>query len=302
MRISVSNAQLATGFVEALAAAGHELVPSGGELLLIDHDLPDGYYGPLCDAHARVVVYPHGGGVVASGDGQWPVHPHTVLRLEHGPGQVEVLRRSRYPRRAEVIGWNVCSRRPFTPRPLRRVVLAPQHALGNGWFPPELRAQNAHVHDLLAAMAIRGTIHLTVRTVGPFEPLGLVKCPVVLYEQGYASLTHALLTIDRADCVVGSYGTFPVLAVARGVPTVFYGQIPLDDDYGLEDRHPAKSWARYKDYVRFPLDATETDDLPALLARACLTDVDIAEWRDRFIGPAFDPARFAKLVEACASA
>ena len=37
-------------------------VPNGvdsGAVLLIDHDLPVTHYKRLCDAHARVLVYPH---------------------------------------------------------------------------------------------------------------------------------------------------------------------------------------------------------------------------------------------------
>jgi hypothetical protein len=91
-----------------------------------------------------------------------------------------------------------------------------------------------------------------------------------------------------------------VLGVARGVPTVFYGQIAPDDDYGPDDRHPAQHWPLYRDYVRFPLDAVEEPDadLLSLLIRACATDADIATWRDLFVGPAFDPGAFARLVES----
>jgi hypothetical protein len=285
----------------ALRAAGHDLVEADGDVLLIDHDLPWAHYGALCDAHARVLVYPHGAPIVASGDGQWPVHPHTVLRLEYGPGQVEVLRRAGYPRRVEVIGWALCPRRAFAPRPGRRILLAPQHAMGDGYYDPELRAQNVLVHEALADLAARGLIGLTVRWVGFFSPLGILPRRGVRYVEGAWWIDDALMAIAEVDCVVGASGTFSALAVARGVPTVMYGQLPLDDDWGANERHPARSWPRYRDYIHFPLDATETDDLPALLARACASDADVAPWRDRFIGPPFDPVHFVNIVEEVTS-
>lgn len=304
MRITFKHQRdLGTVLARALRDAGHELVDGGGDVLLIDHDLPVGHYQALCDAHARVILYPHGAGLVASGDGQWPVHPHTVARLEHGPGQVEVLRRAGYPRRAEVIGWPLCLRRPFAPRPLRRVLLAPSHAIAGGWYPPELAAQNRRLYEQLVGLAARRVIELTVRMVFGLPPGIEPGFPSgrVVYELGDGTISGALECIGRHDCVVGSAWTFPTLAVARGVPTVMYGQLPLDDNQGLGDTHLARHWATYRDYVRFPLDAAATDDLSALLARACTTDADIAEWRERFIGPAFDPARFVGLVEELAA-
>jgi len=289
-----------TSFAAALCAAGHDLVEDHGDALLIDHDLPYGIYGARCDAHERVLLYPHGAGLVASGDGQHPVHPHTVARFEHGPGQAEVLRRCGYPRPVHVVGWPLCPLRPFRPRgEIRRVLLAPQHDSGAGWVDARLRAQNAAIHDALAGLE---GVTLTVRWVGSFPALGIRPRVGVRYVQGDGTLAGAVTTIDAVDCVVGSAWTLPTLAVARGVPTVMYGMLRPDDDWTerLQHRHPALTWEAYREYVRFPLDASEASTPGALrwlLERAGAGDPAVNDWRWRFVGEAFDPAVFVALVE-----
>jgi hypothetical protein len=68
--------------------------------------------------------------------------------------------------------------------------------------------------------------------------------------------------------------------------------------YGLPGEKPTKlrNPDRYADYIRYPLDA-EDAPLAELIEIAAASEAPIADWKRRFIGRAFDPLKFAALVE-----
>jgi hypothetical protein len=308
MRIAVhDNRGNGSRLFVALQRAGHELVYGQGDVLLTDYD--DGKeYVPLCDRHPRgVFLHPHGAGLVGWGDGEWLAHPHTRGQFVHGEGQVEVLRRAGYPRRAVAVGWSFCDlNEPHgwaTDVPTR-VLFAPGHAMNNGWISPWLPMVNARLFRLLTQLPIT----LTVRTVGPFAPLGLPVLPAlpstgvgqvtVQHVPGDGTVPGAVRAIDAADVVVAAMGTFACLSVARGVPTVMYDQTP-QETCGNQ-RHPAESWPLYADYAWWPYDIDGADTVDAVrmaLLRARDWELPALLWRERFIGPQMDPAAFVKQFE-----
>lgn len=283
---------------DALTDAGHDIVTGGGDIALIDADIPVPPYANVCDTHKRVVVYPHGGGNPFAGK-EWAPHPNTVCRLVPGPGQVDVLTACGYPAPVEVIGWPFSDRQPFRPCPNPvEVLFAPTHQLWHGFIHPDAFESNRRTHDMLAALPI----NLTVRYVesGGLGDIGITPVAGVTYRQAPMDVHDGIAAIAAADVVVAGEGTFPSLAMAQGCPTVMSAQIRPDDDHPLLGRVPADSWDLFREISRYPLDADNAHDAEALmdlLTDACQDHPAAAMWRDRFVGAPFDPAAFVDLFE-----
>ncbi len=272
----------------ALADAGHEIVAplAPADLALVDHDVPWGMWSDVCDNHARVVVYPHGGGLCASGDGQTPVHPNVVARVEMGEGQAQLLGECGYPRPVYVVGCTMCDPEPW--RPIRhsgarlKVLFAPDHQDPEGASQPRLRA----------ILKEQVSMEVTVR-----EP-ALVPDPGDLppWDAAFGPWTvrAALEAIDGADLVV-SNSTFAAAALAKGVPTVMFDQHDGVDSEAYQPAHPELWWP-----LRYPVDASTCDnggDLLAAVALAANENV-IRDWRREFVGGPFDPDAFVKIIES----
>jgi hypothetical protein len=288
---------------DALRAAGHDIEPGRrGDVLLSDHDVRLAPYGALCDAYSRVFVHPHGAGYIASWvNATWRNHPHTRGMFVHGVGQADILRRCGYPLPVEAIGWSFCDTAPFrSSLAPRRVLFAPQHPDHVGELLAELRVENQRILDLLHELPVE----VTVREVSP-HPLGLSG---VWWESqhGNGCVDDAARAVDAFDCVIGAAWTLPCIALARGVPTLMYGQHGYNAWHMVGDRcaqtipmHPP--WSITPDLERYPFDAGAAEtpkDLWRLILRVCAGAQSAAKWRERFIGPQMVPAEFVAQFEA----
>jgi hypothetical protein len=281
----------------ALHQAGHQLVTEGpAELLLIDLDPPLFGYREMIDAHkamgAKVLLYPHGAAPALEYDGLYEPYEAVDGRLVIGSGHSEFLRRIDYPAPAPAIGWSLCDLLPFRPRrDVRSVLFAPLHPSGYGTIADEYRQANAETY----ARLLEGPWDLTVRHLGTLEQNGLWHADGVSFVQGAMDNGHS--EIDAADVVVAGEGTFPSLAIARGVPTVIYAQT-LPATYGVpgEQSVPLRRAERYRDYVRFPFDVAD-GPLDEVIHAAARSEAPIADWKRRFIGAPFDAQRFVALME-----
>jgi hypothetical protein len=214
-------------FARALHQAGHQLVPldsTDADLLLMDLDPPLEGYRKLIKQHkrngAKIALYPHGGGgPIFSYDALWDPYELIDVNFVTGVGHAEYLRRIEYPTPVHAVGWSFSETRPFQPRSeVRRVLYAPTHPNGDGSMPQERRDLNREVFEQLAA----GPWQLTVRHIGTLEQNGLPEIDGVEYVNG--KLLAQTTQIDATDVVVAGSGTFPTLAMARGVGAVMYGQ------------------------------------------------------------------------------
>ena len=281
----------------ALRDAGHRLVSEGrADVLLIDLDPPVFGYREMIDHYkgmgSKVLLYPHGAAPALEYDGLYEPYPSIDGRFVIGPGHSEFLRRIEYHAPAPAIGWSLSDMRPFRPRSdVRRVLFAPLHPSGFGTIADHQREANEETY----ARLLEGPWQLTVRHLGTLEQNGLWHADEVKFVQGAMDNTHR--EIDTTDVVVAGEGTFPSLAIARGVPTVIYAQT-LPATYGTpgEEVKPLLRPERYRDYVRFPFDATD-GPLDEILHAAAQSEEPIADWKRRFIGRPFDPQAFASLVE-----
>jgi hypothetical protein len=300
LRIAVWNhASKAAPFINALAAAGHEFfqdVDDDVDALLLDLDPPYLAHKEMLERYseqdAKIFLYPHGGGgPILSYDGLWEPDKRVFANFVMGVGHAEYFRRLDYPSETHVIGWPYCDILPFrSPANVETVLFAPTHPNGDGSMTSYQRDMNTDVFRRL----LQTPFKLTVRHIGTLEQNGLWKEDGVEYIQG--SLVPAVEQIDVTDAVVAADGTFPTLAVARGVPTVVYGQGVVA--LGLPDEEPIvpNRLHLYQDYARFPFDVAD-GDLETLVRTAALSDTPVAAWKRRFIGKKFNPLEFVEIFE-----
>jgi hypothetical protein len=282
----------------ALNWSGHELVAEPpADALLIDFDPPYPPYKPLLDQCEKdgttVILYPHSGGSPdLSYDGLWEPDPRVDANLVMAPGHAELLRRLEYPAPVHVVGWTYGELKPFVPRTdVRSVVFAPIHPVGQGYMVDEYREQNTQVFEQL----VKGPWQLIVRHVGTLEMYGLRRVDGVEYVQSHGRKESA--EIDRADAVVAGNGTFPTLAISRGVPTVLYSQVTAALGLIGEDLPTLGRPELYRDYIYYPFDALQSGPLDEVVHAAARSDDQIKTWKRRFIGEPFDAFKFVELAE-----
>ena len=283
-----------TPYARALAAAGHPMVGHGGDAFLIDLDLPP--YRPTIDSHraagSKVFLYPHGVGLMYYYDGIEEPYEHTDGMFVIAPGFAEVYRRIGYPHPTYVIGWPYCDILPFRASAApRRVLFAPMHPLEDGYLSDWQQELNGEV--FAALWSVPG-IELTVRHLLALEQNGLTREPGVEYVQGRPDNSYA--DIDRADVVVACE-TYAHIAIARGAPTIMFGQHvhPSNGEHPGE-RIYVKSWDAWRDYMRYPFDMRD-GPAAALIAAAAAADDPIRGWKERFVGEPLDPIGFSAQLE-----
>ena len=262
------------GLVRALRELGLQPSDSQPDLFLVDFDGPEYYRSMINRYHqagAKVAIYPHGATAQLCLD-IWTVSQGAGAYLAFSEGQAEVLRKFDFPRPVYVTGWHWCEQYPARPiGNVSRILFAPIHPLGNGFLHPKHADANRRAFENLLANVPTGNI--SVRLLGTPEANGIRNVPGVEYHQAW--LDNSTADMDKADLVV-SYGTFGYLAVARGIPTVMYGQdYPLMDGPSMLESVTARSWDLYGDYMRFPV-----NDMAGLAG----SEQAVADWRKLFIG------------------
>jgi hypothetical protein len=284
---------------EALKGAGHTVVEEGhADALLIETDMPKFEFREIIDRHkamgAKVFVYPHGAGLPLLYDNLCEPYEAVDGSLLLGVGHAELLRRLDYPHSTHVVGWYFNEPAPFRATDgIRHVVFAPTHPSGVGHtvLAEHYRASNVNAFEQL----IKGPWRLTVRLFGTPEQNGLWDVEGVNFVPSRREKLP--LEIEAADAVVAGAGSFPTLAIARGIPTVMSGQLN-PPQYGLPDEPilPLRRTERYADYVRYPFDVAD-GPLDEVLHAAARGEAPIAEWKRRFVGAPFHPDDFAARLE-----
>lgn len=304
MRFAVKDHLLESQpLIAALIDAGHELSADGPtDLLLIDLDCDLFGYRELIDFYrdcgAVVLQYPHGAPAsTLQYDCLYDPYEKVDGQLTNGQGEIDFLRSLGIQRPAKVMGWQLSAQ--FDARVAekpRRVVFAPTHVNADGGLNRERMVQNREIFgDLL-----QGDWELVVRYIGDLERCGLWQDDRVFrYVQGERDMTT--VEIDVADCVVAGAGTYPCLAIARGVPTVMYGQFSAAM-YGLPDEEPKplRNLEKYRDIVRYPIDVEDGLVNDVVLLSCCDREwaAKAEDWRQRWIGEPFDGLAFVSMVES----
>ena len=304
----VSNNGKEKGLADALQAAGVSLVPGeirdgqfrceDFDILLVDY--PQGWGGlKLALAKAAfergklVCSYPHGAGPLVQLDGIVPPCPYVDVELVPAEGFKQVYRAMGYPTRCETIGWYFCEQQDFQNAPADpHLLFAPSHPFSGTagtTFVPTWQTANRKAWEQFVELPGRKTVHL----YGTWEANGIEPDERVEVSVSDLSPALALERIDEADVVISDPDTFGRLAVARGNPTVMFGQgIRPHSDSG--DREVA-NWEVWRDIVRYPYDASD-GPLAEVVEAACTGD-GMADWRSRFIGEQTTPERVLDLLE-----
>ena len=299
MKIQISDHQdKAYHLRRAIQQAGHQVVDSYADLLLIDFDGPIAHYPKVIEQAyaqgAEVYLYSHGAMPLTCWDGIWKPHEYTRGYLAQTPGQKRVMEAYGYPYPVHVIGWHYCKQHSFAPTEARNVLFAPWHPQGTGYLPPEGEVANRATFSNLTQ--IKG-INLRVRLVGLAEHNNIDVLDSVEYEPSNRSLAGAVASIEKADLVVG-YGTIAYLAVALGKPTIMYGQNTEPyDGYSPETLKYVKNWGLYRDVMHYPYDADglNVEELSELISFAAQHEA--TTWRKEFIGNQWDQPGFVYLLE-----
>lgn len=242
-----------------------------------------------------IILYPH----AARPPLWWDIfgaYPFAACQLVPSAGHERVLRKMGFKSPVEVIGWYYSAVNSFRPRPrATRVLFAPTHPNANGWLNATDMELNAEAFRLLLDL-VPG-IELRVRHVHTLDANGLWEVPYIDYVRG-STRSGSLVDADWADVVVSTQ-TFAFMCIARGVPTVMYGE-DLDPRFGnsLESFTTVSRWSRYKDDVMYPVDLFNARKDPLSLLQTTargFTDAQ-AEWKSRMIGSPYSPQKFLRAL------
>jgi hypothetical protein len=141
---------------------------------------------------------------------------------------------------------------------------------------------------------------VTVRIFGTIEQNGLYKSDGVQFENAAVATryTAALSTrasiesIDRNDLVI-SCNTFGYLALARGKPTILYGNTsPRTREGGVNNYH------LYKHLIDFP-NPLESLTIDEVLGAGSIINAEVEEWKSKTIGGQFDVEKFLSIIKEC---
>ena len=296
------------GLADALLASGVEFVHGEErdgvfycddfDVALIDY--PQGWGGLKLQmaeaAHKRgklVCSYPHGAGVLSQLDGIVPPCPYVDVELVPAEGFKQVYSAMGYPTRCEIIGWYFCEQVAWLGVPIYpRLLFAPAHPFSGTdgtTFVPTWQEANRKAWEQFVELPGQKTVHL----YGTWEANGIEPDDRVEVSVSDLSPALALERIDAADVVVSDPETLGRLAIARGKPTVMFGQdIRPHSDSG--DREVA-NWEVWRDIARYPYDASD-GPLGEVVEAACIGD-GLADWRSRFIGEQTTPQGVRDLLE-----
>lgn len=296
----------ADAFVEAFRDAGYSFRSlTEAEVILMDIDIPgrmNRLTTRLKSAKARSFCYPHSARPFLGWDGFYKTSQYTTAVFCFTEGHREVLARYGLKKPTHAVGWGYSELRPFLPRTVAnsklKVLFAPIHPNRNGTLPSIHRRLNANTFTILLDLLSAGKIDLKIRYLRELSQNGLWADDRVTYIQGETKLDQ-VSDMDEADVVV-SHETYAHIAVARGIPTVMMGEWYAHQGMTSDGREKAvDSWDKYKDLLMFPLDILATKDPYELLLKACESDEDIRDWRERMIGcEPFNGQKFIEYIES----
>lgn len=245
----------------------------------------------------KVFLYPHGGipNIFYDFDGYKPSRAVSA-QFVPAPGHLEIMRAYGFDLPIEVTGWHLSPVKSFRPKKeIRRILFAPIHPNNNGFLSRLDRDINSESFKRALLVASGEGAALSVRYLGDLKSNGLWKAGGVAYIQGSPDLSIG--EIERADLVIAHH-TFAYMAVALGIPTLMMAEETAPRMGDREERLIyARSWEKYRDLMRYPLDIIEGDPFD-LAVRATGSDTDVIEWRSRMIGEPFSPARFIDIVRS----
>lgn len=216
----------------------------------------------------------------------------------HAKGHEQVLRAYGFDKPIHIVGWTYCDILPFKPiSDLKTVLFAPYHPnINSGYLSKYYIEANQKAFKKVHAFCKAFGIELVCRYIGELHQNGLQPEDDVFYVSGKLDLSHS--EIDNSDLVVSGH-TFSYLSIARGKPTVMFGQ-NIHPHIGKSDKYLEfmPSWKQVKDLMMYPFELFSFSDPGKLFNIACSSGDIIFKWRERMLGEAFDATQFANIVSS----
>jgi len=291
MKFSVrKNKDSSQYFVNALILAGHQMVKRDPDFILYDAVVK--YDDDL--KKVPNFIYPHTPHTYWLWDGVYPQFP-VSYNFVATQAQKQAMSLYGYPYPIEPVGFPRCSVFDFKPTQAKRLLFVPAR-------PRKDEGRQAY----LDTMAFRWVIEncdlferVVVCHVGQFD--GYFDQRIEFHKQNLKAdpnpTENMLRYVDNADLIL-SVNTVAYLGVARGKPTVFYGESTTPET--TSGKKPA-NWKKYEHLMRFPLSLEDMSVSDVL--KVCEDKNDrVEEWKMNNIGSNFDSDKFVSLVEnACAN-
>jgi len=241
-----------------------------------------------------VFVYPHTPLTAWLWDGVYEPLP-VDCNFVYSRGALEIMELYGYPNRIEVVGFPRCEILPFRPTTGSRLLFVPARPRKDG-------GKHSTMDDQVLKFILDHSDcfeSITICTIKNYAFPDLEKNlrVNVVRTDPKATLTPTqdmVERIDEADLVIAVHTTGS-LAVARGKPTIFYGQHePPDTVTGLVP----KNYEKYRHLLQYPL-TIEDMNIHDILDVRRQSNQWVEKWKDRFIGFPFDPERFLKIIKEC---
>jgi len=201
------------------------------------------------------------------------------------------MQRYGYPYRVETVGFPRCEIKPFQPRAGRKLLFVPGRPRRDGgrqaafdWSALDFILDHKKCFE-----------SITICHTGQYDGMNIEGVEFLRddLKQLKSPTRNMLERVDNADLVISSH-TVAVLGVARGVPTIFYGEsaVTPQTTTGAEPKH----YDKYAELLQFPL-ILEGMTIDEVLAVREVQNPFVENWKAENIGGNFQADTFIKVVK-----
>lgn len=284
----------ALAYIQALLAAGHERVkdPHQADFILYDTENVSWRREQLGMLLQKIpgFIYPHTPLTCWLWDGVYEPLP-VACNFVAGPAQKEAMQIYGYPHRVEATGFPRCEVLPFRPTSGRHLLFVPARPRRDGG------RQAAYDRQAFQFVVDHRAMFesVTVCHVGQYDDCQVQGITFLRddIKSLISPIANMLERVDRADLVL-SCNTPAALGVARGRPTIMYGEMSAvpQTNTGRAPQH----YDRYASLLRYPLLLEQMTIDDVLAACSCANEA-VEAWKAGHIGGNFNAERFVRLVE-----
>jgi hypothetical protein len=247
-----------------------------------------------------VFIYPHAALTFISYDGMYPSDPGITGNFVPSHGQRKIMWQYGYKCPVYPVGWSYSPVLPFKPKVDGniKILFAPNHSI------PTSRKRFASLYWDKRFNQNLETFTKLIRipnsTLTIYYSGDIVKDNNIPNLKEKATYIKSDLSIKKSVEMIGSgeydivvgFDTFAWIAVAMGVPTIFFGRdLQWEGILGK-----AKHWDDYKDFIRYPYDILDPEFTTKDFEQVLTTEKRILQWKEAFIGQVFDKETFLNHV------
>jgi len=302
MKFSIRrNKDSSRAFELSLSGAGYDYTkhPEKADFIFYDSENVGRRWNELKELlqKRKGFIYPHTPLTCWIWDGVYNPLP-VACNFVYAPAPKEAMQTYGYPYHIEVIGFPRCEIKGFIPTQGRKLLFVPAR--------PRSDKGRQEKKDRMAWSFILDNLGkfeeiLVCRMAGQFQDIpdrnqGKLKIITTNPKHAINPTGDMVDRIDWSDLVI-STTTVAALGVARGKPTVFYGETSLPETMsGLAPKH----YDTYRHLLQFPL-TLENMKIDEVLDVRNAPNKKVEYWKERNIGNPFDEKRFLQIVESCLS-